>query len=53
MFLNITGIYIQQKRPLGRHRTVYGDIKMNLRKIGFGTMDWVQLAWDNVQRHSL
>ena len=53
MFLKTTGIQIQDKRPLGRHRTVYGDTKMNLREIGFGAMDWVQVAWDNVHLHSL
>jgi hypothetical protein len=54
MFLKITGTQqIQEKRPLGRHRTLYGDTKMNLREIRFGAMDWVQLAWGNVHLHSL
>jgi hypothetical protein len=53
MFLKITGIQIQEKRPLGRHRTVYGDTKMNLREIRFGTIEWVQLAWGNVHLNSL
>jgi hypothetical protein len=53
MFLKITDMHIQQKRPLGRHRTVYGDTKINLREIGFGTIDWVQLALGNVHLHSL
>jgi len=30
-----------------------GDTKMNLREIGFGTMDWIQLAWGNVHLHLL
>jgi hypothetical protein len=35
------------KRPLGRprRRWVY-NIKMNLREIGWGGMDWVYLAQD-------
>jgi hypothetical protein len=33
------------KRPLGRPRCKWVDnIKMNLRKIGWDTMDWIVLA---------
>jgi hypothetical protein len=38
------------KRPLGspRHRWV-DNIKMNLREIGWGGMDWIDLAQDRDQ----
>jgi hypothetical protein len=33
------------KIPLGRPRRRWGDnIKMNLREIGWGDMDWIDLA---------
>jgi hypothetical protein len=51
MFLKIIGMHMQEKRPLGRQGTVYGDTKMNLREIGFGTIDRVQLAWGNILVH--
>jgi hypothetical protein len=35
------------KRPLGRSRHRWEDnIKMNLREIGWGGMDWIDLAQD-------
>ena len=35
------------KRPLGRPRRRWEDnIKMDLRKVGCGGMDWIQLAQD-------
>jgi len=35
------------KRPLGMPRSRWEDnIKMNLRKIGCGVMDWIDLAQD-------
>jgi hypothetical protein len=35
------------KRPLGRPRRRWEDgIRMNLREIGFGSVDWIQLAQD-------
>jgi len=35
------------KRPLGRPRRRWEDnIKMDLQKVGFGGMDWVELAQD-------
>jgi hypothetical protein len=35
------------RRPLGRPRHRWEDnIKMDLRKIGFGDVDWIHLAWD-------
>jgi len=35
------------KRPLGRPRLRWEDnIKMNLQEVGFGGMDWIDLAQD-------
>jgi hypothetical protein len=35
------------RRPLGRPRRRRGDkIKMDLREIGFGDVDWIQWAQD-------
>jgi len=35
------------KEPLGRPRRRWEDnIKMNLEKVGFGGMDWIELAQD-------
>jgi hypothetical protein len=35
------------RRPLGRHRRRWEDnIKMDLREIGFGDVDWIHLAQD-------
>jgi hypothetical protein len=36
-----------EKRPLGRPRRSWEDgIRMDLRKIGCGSVDWIQLAQD-------
>ena len=32
------------KRPLGRPRRRWEDIKMNLQEVGCGGMDWIELA---------
>jgi hypothetical protein len=42
------------KRPLGRprHRSV-GNIKMDLREIGWDGMDWIYLAQDRYQWRAL
>jgi hypothetical protein len=38
-----------QKRPLRRHRRRWEDnIKMDRREIGWGGMDWINLAKDRV-----
>jgi hypothetical protein len=38
------------KSPLGRPRRRWADkIKMDLRVIGWGGMDWIILAWDRDQ----
>jgi hypothetical protein len=37
----------ERKRPLGRPRCRWvGNVKMNLREIGWGGMDWIDLAQD-------
>jgi hypothetical protein len=42
------------KRPLGRPRRKWVDnINMNLREIGFGGMDWIDLAQDTDQWRAL
>jgi hypothetical protein len=41
-------------RPLGRSRRRWeDDIKMVLREIGWGGMDWIDLAWDRDQWRAL
>jgi hypothetical protein len=38
------------KRPLGRHRRRWEDnIRMDLREIGWGGMDWIDLTRDRDQ----
>jgi hypothetical protein len=42
------------KRPLERPRRTWEDnIKMELGKIGWGGMDWIDLAQDRDQWHAL
>jgi hypothetical protein len=42
------------KRPLGRPRRRWEDnIKMNLREIGWGGMEWIDLAQDRDQWRAL
>jgi hypothetical protein len=42
------------KRPLGRHRRRWEDnIKMDLREIDWGGMDWIDLAQDRDQWKAL
>jgi hypothetical protein len=37
----------ERRRPLGRPRRRWEDnIKIDLRKIGFGDVDWIHVAWD-------
>jgi hypothetical protein len=34
------------KRPLGRPKRRWEDnIKMDLQEVGYGSMDWIYLAW--------
>jgi hypothetical protein len=38
---------LEENRPLGRPRRMWeGNIKINLREIGWGGMDWIDLAHD-------
>jgi hypothetical protein len=42
------------KRPLGRPRRRWEDsIRMDLREIGWGGMDWIELAQDRDQWRAL
>jgi hypothetical protein len=41
------------KRPLGRPRRRWVDIKMDLRGMGLGGMDWIDLAQDRGQWKAL
>jgi hypothetical protein len=42
------------KRPLGRHRRRWeNNIRMDLREIGWGGMDWIDLAQDRDQWRAL
>jgi hypothetical protein len=42
------------KRPLGRPKRRWEDgIRMDLRKIGWGSVDWIQLAQDRDRWRSL
>jgi hypothetical protein len=45
---------LEGKRPLGRLRSRWvEDIKMDLREIGWGGMDWINLAQDRDQWKAL
>jgi hypothetical protein len=37
------------KRPLGRPRSWWENIKINLRETGWSAMDWIHLAQDRDQ----
>jgi hypothetical protein len=40
----------EEKRPLGRSRRMWVDnVKMDLRDMGWGGMDWIDLAQDRDQ----
>jgi hypothetical protein len=42
------------KKPLGRRRRRWVDnVKMNLREIGWGGIDWIDLAQDRDQCRAL
>jgi hypothetical protein len=42
------------KRPLGRpRRRLEDNIRMDLREIGWGSMDWIDLAQDRDQWRAL
>jgi hypothetical protein len=45
---------LQGKRPLGRPRCRWVDnIQIDLIEIGWGGMDWIDLAWDRDQWRAL
>jgi hypothetical protein len=50
---NAYGILVEKpegKKPLGRYRRRWEDnIKLHLREIGWGGMEWVDLAQDSNQ----
>jgi hypothetical protein len=42
------------KRPLGRNRRIWEDnIRIDLREIGWGGMDWIDVAQDRDQWRAL
>jgi hypothetical protein len=44
----------EEKRPLGRPRRMWKDnIRMDLREIGWGGMDWIDLARDKGEWRAL
>jgi hypothetical protein len=44
---NVLVVNSEEKRPLGRPRRRWeGGIRMDLRDIGFGSVDWIRLAQD-------
>jgi hypothetical protein len=50
----IWGGKLEGKRPLGRPRRRWEDnIRMDLREIGWGGMDWIDLAQDRDQWRTL
>jgi len=43
-----------RKRPLGRPRRRWEDnINLNLQEVGYGGMDWIELAQDRDRRRAL
>jgi hypothetical protein len=44
----------ERKRPIGRSRgrSVY-NIKMDLKEVGYGGMDWIELAQDRYRWRAL
>jgi hypothetical protein len=39
----------EEKRPLGESRCRWEDVKMDLREVGCGGTDWIDLAEDSDQ----
>jgi hypothetical protein len=39
-------VQLEGKRPMGRPRRRWVDIRMDLQKVGCGYMDWIWLAQD-------
>jgi hypothetical protein len=45
---------VRRKEPLGRPRHRWVDnIKMHLREIGWGSMDWIDLTQDKDQQRAV
>jgi hypothetical protein len=55
--MNAYSIFVidpEEERPLGRPRRRWVDnVKMNLREIGWGSINWINLAEDNCQWRAL
>jgi len=46
VYRNLVG-KAEGKRPLGRHRRRWEDnIKLDLQEVGYGGIDWIELAQD-------
>jgi hypothetical protein len=43
----------EEKRPLGRPRRRWNNIKMDLRELGWDGMDWIDLVQDRDQWRAL
>jgi hypothetical protein len=43
---NVLVVRPEGRRPLGRPRRRWDNIKMDLREIGFGDVDWIHWAQD-------
>jgi hypothetical protein len=43
----------EEKRPIGRSRHRWEDIKMDLREVGWGGRDWIDLAQNRDQWRAL
>ena len=41
------------KRPLGRPRHRWEDIKMGFQEVGYGGIDWIELAQDRERQRAL
>jgi hypothetical protein len=52
--MHIIGVKLRRKESLGRKRRRWVDkIKMDLREIGWGDMNWIDLAKDRNQWRAL
>jgi hypothetical protein len=41
------------KRPLGRPRRRWDNIKMDLQEVGYASINWIELAQDRDRRREL
>jgi hypothetical protein len=44
---------LKGERPLRRPRHIWEYIRMGVREIGWGGVDWMHLVWDRYQWHAL